>query len=120
MSHTPGPWEWDQEDGTINDDSGYGIAIMHYHGNMQTIAKHGEQYSHANARLIAAAPTLLAACQRADIERGPVDFFWEGTTHYLCQDCRRKGDSASHIDHARDCLWMQVKQAIDAATKEQP
>lgn len=50
-SHTPGPWEWDQFAALSNGDV--------------VIAQAESLPRDSNARLIAAAPDLLAACQYA-------------------------------------------------------
>ena len=66
--HTPGPWHWSDEFKTgddrktwslISDADGYGILTCDGEEN----APQGIN-DHANARLIAAAPDLLAICQR--------------------------------------------------------
>lgn len=59
MQHTPGPWHEGGKDGCtiVYDKSGYAIAnCITYHG------RHGADQMVANARLIASAPELLAAC----------------------------------------------------------
>jgi hypothetical protein len=56
--HTPAPWDY--EDGlTITDKSGFHIALVN-----QYASSFGDETHKANARLIAAAPELLSACQR--------------------------------------------------------
>lgn len=53
---TPGPWEWNEELGPIETvEDGYPIAHIHPHANIRTVLARGEEYSHANARFIAAA-----------------------------------------------------------------
>ena len=59
MSHTPGPWEYDGL---------FTIFITDSAGNewhIASIKHHQDEVSKANARLIAAAPELLEACQAA-------------------------------------------------------
>ena len=69
MSHTPGPWKWSTNwhcygplKGAFVDDVGNTarIADVLSHGGVGT-----QETCEANARLIAAAPELLAACERA-------------------------------------------------------
>ncbi len=70
-SHTPGPWEvlpahpkhrvkWYIHRKTATEDGGYFCAVEALHGTQEAI-----DIAEANARLIAASPTLLAACHRA-------------------------------------------------------
>lgn len=58
MSHTEGPWRVapasDYSDSKINIDA-------HNHGYICCAGQHGDEEAEANARLIAAAPDLLAA-----------------------------------------------------------
>lgn len=65
--HTPGPWSVDYSGParlTINDKDGRTIAF----GNLQT--EDGDE-DEANARLIAAAPTMLETLQDAPAPSGP-------------------------------------------------
>ncbi len=60
MSHTPGPWEVDSAHGT---DAVYVLSENHL---IAHVIAHGDGTDDAaNARLIAAAPDLLEACQAA-------------------------------------------------------
>jgi len=55
-THTPGPWRFDEaEERVVNSDHG-AIADLYARGN-------GDSEMLPNARLIAAAPDLLAACR---------------------------------------------------------
>jgi hypothetical protein len=72
MAHTPGPWEWDEEDGSIETPTGGAICQIAHHGNVNTIARTGQLYNKDDARLIAAAPRLLEAL-RAIVDQ------WEQT-----------------------------------------
>jgi len=80
-THTPGPWAFtDEMYGLdhmrvygVNDHSGQGVANCGYGDS-------GE--AQANARLIAAAPDLLAACRymlSEDVTGGSIH--WQGNTH---------------------------------------
>ena len=58
MKHTPGPWKAGT---TVSDDSGRPVAKVNF--------KHQPtHWANGNARLIAAAPELLAALQLASVE----------------------------------------------------
>lgn len=59
MSHTPGPW-YVRTDGTIGSVQRGGMVVAH-----PVIEPKNEGDQAANARLIAAAPDLLAACEKA-------------------------------------------------------
>jgi hypothetical protein len=63
MKHTPGPWQYESRPlGSAIAKDGYCLATAH-----GTIAIKGGQWPHeANARLIAAAPDLLDAAERAE------------------------------------------------------
>lgn len=64
--HTPGPWEWNTARTRMNDDRGRPV-LMDGEGIWDLCAPvmHGDARADANARLIAAAPELLAALQKA-------------------------------------------------------
>lgn len=72
--HTPGPWEWNTARTRMNDDRGRPV-LMDGEGIWDLCAPvmHGDARADANARLIAAAPELLAALE------GFLDF--EGCTY---------------------------------------
>lgn len=65
--HTPGPWtaidtSWEQS--VISDASGRCVAIVYLDGNVQEETQDElEPIKNANARLIAAAPTMLEALE---------------------------------------------------------
>lgn len=64
---TPGPWshglDMDPPDCGIDGPNGGCVGHVQYHGNINTVARTGEEFSHADARLIAASPCLFAACE---------------------------------------------------------
>jgi hypothetical protein len=61
--HTPGPWshglDTQPPDNGITDSDGRSIAGVTEHGNINTVARTGQYFNYADARLIADAPTLL-------------------------------------------------------------
>jgi len=72
MSHTPGPWDWgphsDELVGRYEVNAGEGRQRSHIcecHGNRQQTRKVSDEEAAANARLIAAAPELLAVAKMA-------------------------------------------------------
>jgi hypothetical protein len=58
-NHTPGPWRFHSETGFIGSDHGYVPIATPFQETWQT----GKPQAVANARLIAAAPDLLAALE---------------------------------------------------------
>ena len=100
MTHTPGPWK----DGIspfgnhrricemVGGEPGRVIATAH--GDVGEVA--------SNARLIAAAPALLAACEAMIRSHAP-------TINGLCKICHHYGD---------DCEANQARAAIRAAKGE--
>jgi len=61
-NHTPGPWGWNHARTRLNDPTGKPV-LMDGEGIWDLCAPklHKEERAHANAKLIAAAPDLLAA-----------------------------------------------------------
>lgn len=77
--HTKGPWHWDGEDPGIEGPNGGVVAFVQEFTSIRTQAKFGTGFSHADARLIAAAPELLEALERVEqalsayqVECGPL------------------------------------------------
>ena len=69
MKHTPGPWEFDENNmGLNNGRPYYGILTLDINiganARVRINAKNREDECQANARLIAAAPELLEALER--------------------------------------------------------
>ena len=69
MSHTPGPWEVhkagkDKDEREITTPDGDGIAMVYYGVDLYWGGADTRETDEANARLIAAAPDLLAALQK--------------------------------------------------------
>lgn len=61
--HTPGPWESHQTRGNNNFDYTLSKMVGVFPGEMATIEFGSSERAEANAKLIAAAPDLLAACK---------------------------------------------------------
>jgi hypothetical protein len=85
-NHTPGPWIFDAQNSGINSDPGWGL--LNADGESLGITVHWDRRSstdtaYANARLIAAAPDLLAALQRL---RDAVQTAHVGSDE-RCNDC---------------------------------
>ena len=53
------PWEFDDEDGSIDAVSGGCVGFVQPHGNLHTIIRTGEEFSHADGRFIAVSPTIV-------------------------------------------------------------
>jgi len=110
MSHTPGPWEVDRTSDRLSgpirfrrivswehDASGFGCTICHVKGrwNMKYGEESGDEISpmqESDARLIAAAPELLAALQE-------VEWYYDSMGGMECPWCL---ESKEH-GHASDC-----------------
>ena len=62
--HTPGPWEWDEYYTGLDGANGQGVLI---YSDYEGMSIHGETVAQAesNAHLIAAAPELLEALEKA-------------------------------------------------------
>ena len=104
-THTPGPWEHRGTDGGAE-------VICHREaaGKRRTLAhvyqesRHGRQ--EANARLIAAAPDLLAACIEAR------EALFNLSRHAKDADCFSPGHDDEHV-----CTTCTLKMAIAKATE---
>lgn len=62
--HSPGPWSWDGENNDIDAAGGGCVCWIQPHGNVNTVSFYNEEFSHADARLIAKAPEMLAMLRR--------------------------------------------------------
>ena len=91
-NHTPGPWHFDAQNSEINSDPGWGLLnadgesigiLVHYPSLCRWDGQSPSDTAYANARLIAAAPDLLAALQRL---RDVVRAAHVGSDE-LCNDC---------------------------------
>ena len=88
--HTPGPWsyEWSDYGGydcmwsvhTVDGPDGEEIAQMHA---MHPLTHDRDETQEANARLIAAAPEMLAALEHVRGEIGA----WKNEPECNCEDC---------------------------------
>lgn len=67
----PAPWCWNDDEPGVYCLSGALVATVQEHGNLRTVQRTGERYSHADARLIASAPLLAEEVLklRAQIEQ---------------------------------------------------
>lgn len=93
MTHTPGPWSWDGSDWpfVINDAQDRVIAVIpDPYDQIDPTLRVTEQAAEANARLIAAAPELLALVES-------------------CAYCHDGGDS---FDLAERDAWMRDARAL--------
>lgn len=97
MSSSPGPWKWEPGDPTIEGLNGGAICHMAEHKSMHTIQARGEDFSSADARLIAAAPQLLEALKdRVDNCR---DCSWMQVGEpERCRACARDAAIITHIE----------------------
>ena len=62
MTHTPGPWAWDEGEEITYDQGMRSVADIREHTGFENIPM---DVVKANARLIAAAPDLLAAARKS-------------------------------------------------------
>ena len=107
--HTPGPWIADlYEDGCF---------VVRPHGKEgPLIAERGvwfDDESHANARLIAAAPDLLVALRNLLDHTCGTDSFCEWCARHAPKD--QGGSIVGPIPHVSDCLWLAAERAIAKA-----
>lgn len=66
MSHTPGPWTWDEME-AVRAKNPFGdtdVVCILDSENPDSVYWRSEEEANDNARLIAAAPDLLAACRK--------------------------------------------------------
>lgn len=109
--HTPGPWVTYGDMARIKAVvDGSTIADAYWSGDDKTSAKvTSEQMTeaNANARLIAAAPDLLRACQELS-DSDPLDSEWG-----YCSCC--KANPRRHLD---DCALALARAALAKATGE--
>lgn len=65
LTPTPGSWTLEEDNGSIVDQDGYLIAYAAPFANVNTISRYGFTFNITDGKLIAAAPDLLNACQKA-------------------------------------------------------
>lgn len=94
MGHTPGPWELGEKRGVW-----VGPVVMADNGSRGVAFVCGE--SDANARLIAAAPELLAALR--------------GVLHWAECECKRLAGDTPPNDEPPMCDYCVARLAIDKA-----
>jgi hypothetical protein len=125
MPHTPGPWT--VEDAMCGDKPMGYLHVMQSENSFRGVADITHCYNgdrdhemeKANARLIAAAPDLLAACQQAYDEVGP-SLHLSRDTYWECESCKRQSDSAATLTHTSGCLWKACEAAIAHVTLPNP
>ena len=103
MSHTPGPWKVDKNHKGFVD---IRRDVDSYTSDIATVWDFYAKNYRSNARLIAAAPDMLAALEEV---MGELDV--EGLPCPLC------GGSAAS-GHKYNCLWHVVNAAIQKARGE--
>lgn len=104
---TPGPWSHDLDsddpDGGISGPCGGLVCFVQHHGNVNTVARTGEQFSHDDARLIAMSRTaLLAWIRRATVAEVENTRLREAIAYH-------------HGQKADDRCWMDDRLLYDAA-----
>ena len=106
--HTPGPWSVRSQK-PYYDDPTAREWIMGSDGVIAHVSRAYGPNAEANARLIAAAPALLAAL-KATVTRI--------TDDYECLDCgSQRPDGRGGTDHDQDCIVHLLEDAIAAAEK---
>lgn len=99
MTHTPGPWRatFAYDDPAVVDQDGRLVAMAVWDGE----AMPEPDVFAANARLIAAAPELLAALH--------------GVLHWAECECKRLADDTPASDEPRMCDFCVAQAVIDKA-----
>lgn len=95
-----GHWEFEEDDpyGMIEDKDGYGICQIQHHGSLNSVMRTGEQYSHADARFIAASrdvlPRALQMVRRLQEENKRLQALFEDrkNLHHLELERARKAE----------------------------
>ena len=109
--HTPGPWMCEQCDGApsweVMTDCKHHMHICYCRGDRK------RSEIEANARLIAAAPQLLAACEAASEH---VQELREAWMTGALSECDGKGGTRSNRNVDVDC---QLRKAIQSATESE-
>ena len=108
--HTPGPWTLGKGSMAIREENGQQrfIARVHIPGNLRPF---DEEVQRANAHLIAAAPKLLAACERL-VAHYIYNKDDTGPTGRFCEMC---GEYTNAVPHYPYCLVGQAEDAIAEA-----
>lgn len=117
VEHTPGPWH------VGYDGPSRPIIITAEHGTMLAIGRleNGRAHTYpkedADARLIAAAPALLEALERAIASLGyDHDNKIDGGVY--CYACQTHGETSATLPHKESCLKRQMREAVRAARGE--
>lgn len=117
MSHTPGKWEHNVVYEGISSKSGWVCSIGYDHADYK---EGGIKEVHANARLIAAAPDLLVACEKAErVLDALFSFYGQGLE---VVNWHLNGDTEpldNFIDDNSDGTELELLRTAIAATKGQ-
>lgn len=110
--HTPGPWEIKPL--RMNYKHRFYLDLMIYAGDQfiatrRVMEPFEQEEAEANARLIAAAPDLLAALENAKEHLGLL-FYWDAGERF-CGHCKR----SARADHQDDCPINIIDKAIAKA-----
>lgn len=113
--HTPGPW-------TLGSFDGNPAYVSVYGPNDELVADvHADEFdeneAEANARLIAAAPDLLAACEALVDGRQETNTDYTGLNR-CCLLCDAWANRESAIVHTTDCPVGMAQKAIARAKGE--
>lgn len=117
MSHSPGPWIVEEKQSYYHIRTHYDPPKDHCVG--WEVAK---VHAPADARLIAAAPDLLAIARRVHAEYGPIERKASLAIWWACKCGRetRVGQQASDIKHANNCLWLAAEAVLTKAGEAKP
>ena len=96
MKHTPGPWEVDKETGEITANLSV-LGIIYGADDFPCCEEDIDEEYKANARLIAAAPDLLEACNE----------IYNSWHYFQCPIC-----DADDEECKPDCAWPKMVRAI--------
>jgi len=115
LTTTPAPW-FLEDDGSIVDQDGYLIAHTTPFANVNTVSRYGFTFNITDGRLIAAAPDLLNACQKA-LTLNDDGSNREEVFNQL-KDAIKKATDKSEINYTKICfdgLKNAIKQDDDYA-----
>ena len=98
--HTPGPWEhhMGNDCDRVKSKDRTLFAAVYSHKS--------ESQQHANARLIAAAPTAYALLKKKE---WTANRDYDGARVYICAEC----ENEQHEDHTDDCALAKYFRAVE-------